>query len=63
MMTHLMSEHRAALSQRLSQQRFKTPDDELQLLNSLESSHLNSVPSDVVQQVCVKSVLAVVDFF
>ncbi|KAK7080910.1 hypothetical protein SK128_026218 [Halocaridina rubra] len=55
MMTHLMSEHRAALSQRLNQQRFKTPgtlpEEELQLLNSLDSSQLNSFPSDVVQQV------------
>ena len=55
MMTHLMSEHRAALSQRLAQQRFKTPDalpdDELQLLNSLEGAHLSSLPPEVVQQV------------
>lgn len=55
MMTHLMSEHRAALSQRLAQQRFKTPDalpdDELQLLNSLEGAQLSSLPPDVVQQV------------
>lgn len=50
-----MSEHRAALSQRLSQQRFRPldalPDDELRLLNSLENTHINSLPPEVVQQV------------
>ncbi|KAG0714152.1 hypothetical protein GWK47_014676 [Chionoecetes opilio] len=55
MMSHLMSEHRAALSQRLAQQRFKTPDaladDELQLLNSMEGAQLSSLPPEVVQQV------------
>ncbi|XP_076033216.1 uncharacterized protein LOC143020626 [Oratosquilla oratoria] len=54
MMTHLMSEHRAALSRRLSQLRFKTSDqlqDELQLLHSLDGSQMNSLPPDVLQQV------------
>lgn len=55
MMTHLMSEHRVALSQRLAQQRFKTPDalpdDELQILNSLEGAQLSTLPPEVVQQV------------
>lgn len=55
MMSHLMSEHRAALSQRLSQQRFRPldalPDDELRLLNSLDNTQMSSLPPEVVQQV------------
>lgn len=60
MMSHLMSEHRAALSQRLSQQRFRPldtlPDDELRLLNSLDNTQMSSLPPEVVQQV-LKNIL------
>ena len=57
MMTHLMSKHRAALSQRLNQIRLQPSssgavnDDELQILGSLETLQLTTLPPDVVQQV------------
>ena len=57
MMTHLMSKHKAALSQRLNHIRTQPSssemmhDDELQILGSLETLQLTTLPPDVVKQV------------
>lgn len=57
MMTHLMTEHRAAMSHRLAQQRFRLDQQqadtsvELHLLDTLDTTAPHSLPPDVIQQV------------